>query len=127
MNSVHYDVGEKGFSFRYDGPLDMRFDRKGDGITAAQIVNRFTPERLREIFYRYGEEKKTPFIVEALVKARQTHPIETTSQLASIIDGASFDPKSKLRVFQALRIETNNEFVQLEESLDQAIRILRTG
>ena len=121
VSSAHFDDGKRGFSFRFDGPLDMRFDRTGDDITAAQIINRVKEEELLRIFRDYGEEPKAFFIAKAIVEARKNTPIETTKQLADLIEKASFDQKSKLRVFQALRIEVNHEFDAIEDSIKQAV------
>lgn len=126
VNSVHYDNPDKWFSFRFNGPLDLRFD-KNDWINASYIVNNYTEAELRNIFYKYWEEKKTPFIVKEIIKERQLKGIETTFELLEIIKKSSFDPKSKTRIFQALRIEVNNEFDVIKESLLQAIKILAKG
>lgn len=123
VNSVHYDVPEKWFSFRFDWPLDLRFDRS-KWITAKDIVNTYSEADLRKIFYSFWEEKKTPFIVNAILATRKIKPIETTLELASLIEKSSFDPKSKTRVFQALRIEANKEFDVIKESLENVIDIL---
>ncbi len=123
VNSVHYDIAEKWFSFRYDWPLDLRYDRS-KWITAADIVNTYDENELKRVFYEFWEEKKTPFIVKAILIKRSSSPILTTKELAEIISSSSFDPKSKTRVFQALRIEANKEFDVIRESLSQSIRIL---
>jgi 16S rRNA (cytosine1402-N4)-methyltransferase len=78
-------------------------------LTARDILLTYSQKELENIFYTYGEEPKTRFIVDAIIKARKEKPLETTAELASLIEAASFDPKSKLRVFQALRMEVNNE------------------
>jgi len=123
VNSVHYDNWEKWFSFRFNGPLDLRFDRN-NWITAAYVVNNYSESELRDIFYKYWEEKKTPFIVKEILTQRQIKKIETTYELLDIIEKSSFDPKSKTRVFQALRIEVNDEFEVIKKSLNEAIEIL---
>jgi 16S rRNA (cytosine1402-N4)-methyltransferase len=123
VNSVHLDNASKWFSFRFEGPLDLRFDRS-NWISAADIVNTYSETDLRKILYSYWEEKKTPFIVEAILKTRKENPITTTSELANLIEKSSFDPKSKTRVFQALRIEANDEFGSIRDSLKEAIDIL---
>lgn len=104
----------------------MRFDRK-HGKTAADIVNRLDEKELARIFTLYGEEKKSWFIALEIVKQRKIMPIETTFQLLEIIKKSSFDPKSPLRVFQALRIAVNEEFRHIEDSLTQAMDLLAPG
>lgn len=104
----------------------MRFDRTS-GKTAEDIVHTFTERELMQIFLRYADEKKALFIARAIVKSRETTRIDTTDKLHAIIKAASFDPKSSLRVFQALRIAVNEEFSHIEESLEQAIAHLRIG
>lgn len=123
VNSVHYDNAEKWFSFRFNGPLDLRYD-KNSSLSASDIVNTYNEADLRKILYSYWEEPKTPFIVKEILKVRETKKIETTFDLVEIIAKSSFDPKSKVRVFQALRIEANDEFWSIRESLHEAIKIL---
>jgi 16S rRNA (cytosine1402-N4)-methyltransferase len=124
VSSAHYDDSERGFSFREDGPLDMRFDRTGEGKTAADLVAKATERELLEIFRDYGEEPKAYFVAKAIVERRKTTPILTTKDLLSVIEASSFDPKSKVRVFQALRIAVNDEFGSIESSLAQAVKLL---
>ncbi|EKE29899.1 MAG: S-adenosyl-dependent methyltransferase MraW [uncultured bacterium (gcode 4)] len=126
VNSVHYDNAEKWFSFRLSWPLDLRYDRTS-WKSAKDVVNTYDEQELRKIFYSYWEEKKTPFIVEAILQARKIAPISTTDELADIIQKSSFDPKSKTRVFQALRIEVNDEFWSIRDSLKEAIEMLEVG
>ena len=127
VSSAHFDDGRRGFSFRFDGPLDMRFDRDSGNTTAEWIINHAKEEKLLQIFREYGEEPKAFFIAKAIVEARNKKPITTTKELADIIEYASFDQKSKLRVFQALRIEVNGEFEEIEASLKQAVAALKPG
>lgn len=124
VNSVHYDNATKWFSFRFDGPLDLRFD-KNSWITASYVVNNYSEEELRNIFYKFWEEKKTPFIAREIINVRKEKKIASTFDLLEIIEKSSFDPKSKTRIFQALRIEVNNEFRVIKESLNQAINLLQ--
>ncbi len=126
VSSAHYDDAERGFSVRFNGPLDMRFDRN-KGKTAEDIVMTWPEEDLRKIFFDYADEKKSIFIARAIVKARENMQIDTTEKLYQIISEASFDKKSPLRVFQALRIAVNNEFDHIIDSLEQAIDLLRIG
>ena len=127
VSSVHFDEWERGFSFRSDGPLDMRFDRMSWEKTASELIA-YTPEReLFEIFRKYGEEPKAFFIAQAIASQRKQKPINTTQELAAIIEWASFDPKSTLRVFQAIRIALNQEFDHIIQSLEQAIELLESN
>ncbi len=87
----------------------MRFDRKNDGSTAADIVNTYSEESLRDICTKWADEPKSYFIAKAVVERRKITLFERTDDLQKVIEAASFDPKSPLRVFQALRIETNDE------------------
>lgn len=126
VSSVHYDEGDRGFSTRFDGPLDMRFDRT-KGKTAEDIVMNTEVNDLVRIFTLYGEEKKSWFIANAIVKARKEYRIDTTGKLLSLIETSSFDPKSPIRVFQALRIAVNDEFSHIESSLKDALSLLDHG
>lgn len=126
VSSAHYDDAVRGFSVRMNGPLDMRFDRT-KGITAEDFIYSSTEQELREVFYHYADEKKTPFIARAIVEKRKVDRIDTTEKLLQIIEEASFDPKSAIRVFQALRIAINDEFGHIERSLERAIDILAPG
>lgn len=127
ISSVHADDTEHGFSFRFDAPLDMRFDRTGNLPTAANFVNTATLEDIYAVLKKYGEEPKAKFIAQAIVANRENEPIQTSGQLANIVKQASFDPKSTLRTFQAIRIAVNDEFWEIEESLRQAFQILAPG
>lgn len=124
VSSAHFDDGDRGFSFRFDAPLDMRFDRDS-GINAYDVLKDYSKEALSKIFYDFWEEPKTRFIVDAILEARAIKPIETTKELANIIEKSSFDQKSKLRVFQALRMEVNNELWVIKTALDSVIPLLQ--
>jgi 16S rRNA (cytosine1402-N4)-methyltransferase len=126
VSSVHYDQGDRGFSIRSDGPLDMRFDRSS-GRTAADIIETYSEERLQKIFTTWADEPKSYFIAKAIVHRRKTAKFERTSDLQQVIEEASFDQKSALRVFQALRIEVNDELWHVERSLHTAISLLGPG
>lgn len=126
LSSRQLDDPARGFAFRHDGPLDMRFDRN-DAKTAAELVNELPAEQLADIFYRYGEERESRRIARAIVAAR---PLLTTSQLASAVNSVvrrrgAIDPAT--RVFQALRIAVNDELEALSGALPQAVGLLRPG
>lgn len=126
VSSMQIDTPERGFSFRFDGPLDMRMSE--EGISAADIVNNWPEEKLADIFYRYGEEKASRKIVRAIIGAR---PIQTTLQLAEVIHSVMPRPKdgsdSAMRTFQALRIAVNDELGELERALSASTKILKSG
>lgn len=129
VSSLQLDTAGRGFSFRFDAPLDMRMGRRGP--TAAEIVNSYPEADLARIFREYGEERQARRIARALVATREERPVETTGALRRIILDAKgggarregrVDPAT--RVFQALRIEVNRELAELERFLDEAVRLL---
>lgn len=129
VSSHHFDDAERGFSFRYDAPLDMRMNREG-GKTAADIVNDDTEEHLADIFYLYGELRRSRQIAAVIVKARQRKPILTTQDFLQVVDPLFRREKEKkdmARLFQALRIEVNHEMQALSEMLTSATRLLAKG
>ena len=130
VSSMQFDQAERGFSFRLDGPLDMRMQRQGK--SAADIVNGADEASLAEIFFRYGEEKSARRIARAVVQSRRRAMIDTTGQLANLVQDclprqAERRIHPATRVFQALRIAVNDELVQLVKGLEAAERSLRTG
>jgi 16S rRNA (cytosine1402-N4)-methyltransferase len=125
LSSMQLDVPERGFSFRNDALLDMRFDQEGP-VRAIDLVNNLPEDELADLLYTYGEERKSRQIAQAIVRGR---PIETTHQLANVVAAMSGSGRSRIhpatRTFQALRIEVNQELDVLKEVLPQAIRSLK--
>ncbi len=129
VSSMQIDEPARGFSFRFDGPLDMRMER--DGMSAADAVNRLAEKELADIIYRYGEERASRKIARAIVELREQSPITRTGQLAELVrrvvrrskDG--IDPAT--RTFQALRIYVNEELAELDRGLAAAAALLREG
>lgn len=129
VSSHHFDDESRGFSFRFDAPLDMRMNKR-DGTTAADVVNTYDEERLADIFYLYGDLKNSRKIAAALVKARAAHKIETTQDFISAVESLfrrEREKKDMAKLFQALRIEVNNEMTALKEMLRSATELLRPG
>ena len=129
VSSPQLDERERGFSFRADGPLDMRMDRAG-GLTAADVVRDLDEAGLTEIFRKYGEEPNARRIAKAIVKARGVSPVETTLQLAEIVErtvGRRGAHHPATRVFQALRMHVNDEMGELEKALADGLMCLKPG
>lgn len=129
VSSHHFDAEKRGFSFRFDAPLDMRMNGRA-GMTAADIVNRYDEERLANVLYLYGELKNSRKLAAAMVKARALKAVETIDDLLQIVK--PFMPRERekkdlARVFQALRIEVNHEMDALHEMLEAALKVLRPG
>ncbi len=125
----HFDDKDRGFSFRFDGTLDMRMNRKG-GKDARWIIANYSEEKLADILYLFGELKSSRRIASAIVKARAIAPIETTDQLLAVIKPfikASQEKKELAQVFQALRIEVNDEISSLKSLLTQALKVMKPG
>ena len=126
VSSMQIDNPERGFSFRGDGPLDMRMG--SDGQTAADVVNKFGEEELANIIYNYGEERASRRIAQAIVELRRTKEISRTGQLASLIRSVVSKSKDGIdpatRTFQALRIYVNDELGELDRGLFAAERLL---
>lgn len=121
VSSVHFDTAERGFSFRFDGPLDMRLDTTQE-TTAADLINTLPYDKMAEMFRVYGDEPKAGFITKKILEARKIHPLSTTKELTKIITSISRDALP--RVFQALRIAVNDEFWSLEKLLSEATDLL---
>lgn len=129
VSSHHFDDESRGFSFRFDAPLDMRMNGRG-GMTAADVVNRYDEAELTRIFSLYGELKNGRRLAMAIVKARADRSIETVEQLLEVARpfvGRDREKKDMAKVFQALRIEVNHEMDALCEMLTAAISLLRPG
>jgi 16S rRNA (cytosine1402-N4)-methyltransferase len=130
VSSAQLETTERGFSFRSEGPLDMRMD-PSEGATAADFVNRLPQEELADVLYKFGEERASRRIAAAIVHARAAAPILDTKRLADIVRGVlpravdGLDPAT--RTFQALRIWVNDELVELDRGLIAAERLLAPG
>ena len=129
VSSHHFDDSERGFSFRFDGKLDMRMNKRA-GMTAAEVVNTYDEERLANIFYLYGELKNSRKLASAIIKARSNKPIVTIGDFLDIVKpmfGREREKKELAKVFQALRIEVNQEMEALKEMLYAATEALKPG
>ena len=129
VSSHHLDEAERGFSFRFDGQLDMRMNKRA-GMTAAEVVNTYPEERLADIFYLYGELKNSRKLASAIVKARANKQIVTIGDFLEIVKpmfGREREKKELAKVFQALRIEVNQEMEALKEMLQAATEALKPG
>lgn len=129
VSSHHFDDETRGFSFRFDAPLDMRMNKR-DGVTAADLLNNYEEEKLASIFYLYGEMKNSRRIAAAIVKARTAKPLLTTQDLLAAVQPfmkREREKKDAARLFQALRIEVNHEMTALKEMLAAAVELLRSG
>lgn len=129
VSSMQIDQAQRGFSFRFDGPLDMRMS--GAGQSAADLVNEAEEELLADIFYHYGEERRSRAVARGIVEARRKAPLTTTKQLAdlvaSIVWAEPGGPHAATRVFQALRIAVNDELGELVSALHAAEAVLAPG
>ena len=129
VSSHHFDDETRGFSFRFDAPLDMRMNKRA-GTTAADIINHYNEEQLSDIFYIYGELKNARKIASAIAKARVEKAIETTGDLMTITEKLfqrEREKKELAKLFQALRIEVNHEMDALKEMLNGAREVLCQG
>ncbi|HJC95547.1 MAG TPA: 16S rRNA (cytosine(1402)-N(4))-methyltransferase RsmH [Candidatus Phocaeicola gallinarum] len=129
VSSHHFDDSERGFSFRFDGKLDMRMNRRA-GMTAADVVNTYDEERLADVFYLYGELKNSRKLANVLVKARARKPFDTIGDFLEVVKplyGREREKKELAKVFQALRIEVNEEMQALKEMLYAATEALKPG
>lgn len=129
VSSHHFDDKERGFSFRFEGALDMRMNRRG-GLTAADIVNTYPEEKLADVFYLYGELKIARRLASLLIKVRESKKIETIGDFLTAIEPLTGKDKGKKilpQIFQALRIEVNDEMCALKEMLQQTLQVLKPG
>ena len=129
VSSHHLDMGERGFSFRYDAPLDMRMNQRAR-LTAHQVVNEYNEEQLTGILRLYGELKQSRQLASAIVKVRTQATIDTTGQLAAAVApqmGRQREKKDLAKVFQALRIEVNGEMEALRQMLNATTQLLAPG
>lgn len=129
LSSRQLDTAERGFSFRFAAALDMRFNPT-QGASAADLLNNLSEAELADIFWRYGEERQSRKLAQAIVKAR---PIHTTTQLAELVASLIKRPKGRstihpaTQIFQALRIAVNDELGSLERGLSSAVNLLQPG
>ena len=129
VSSHHLDDKTRGFSFRFDTPLDMRMNKRA-GITAADILNKYSEEQISDILYIYGEIQNARKISSVIVRQRGVHPILTTGDLMNITEDLfqkEREKKEMAKMFQALRIEVNHEMDALKEMLNGAMTLLREG
>lgn len=129
LSSYQLDASGRGFSIRHDEELDMRMDMN-EKFSAFEVVNKYSYDKLIEIFYRYGEEHNARKIAEAIVDQRKNHPIKTTKELAALIEKVphrSEEIHPATRVFQAIRIEVNQELDVLKKALEESESLLRDG
>ena len=129
VSSHHFDESERGFSFRFDGKLDMRMNRKSNR-TAADILNTYTHENLANVFFLYGELRNSRQIASVIIKERELNPIQQIGQFIALITPL-FKPnrlkKELAKVFQALRIEVNEEMEALKEMLLASLNVVKPG
>ncbi|MFZ4582644.1 MAG: 16S rRNA (cytosine(1402)-N(4))-methyltransferase RsmH [Paludibacter sp.] len=129
VSSHHFDEAERGFSFRFDGELDMRMNTESK-ITASTVLNTYAEEDLATVFYLYGELHNSRKIARTIVQSRANEPIKVIFQFIEILKpyfGREKEKKDMARVFQALRIEVNKEMEVLEELLTQSLEVLNPG
>lgn len=129
VSSHHFDDESRGFSFRFDAPLDMRMNKRA-GQTAADILNNYDEEKLADLFFLYGELKSSRRIASLIVKARNEQRLLTTNDLMKTIEPLfkrEREKKDMAKLFQALRIEVNHEMDALKEMLHGATQLLKPG
>ena len=127
VSSYQLDNADKGFSIRYDAPLDMRMDKQGE--TAADILNTYDVKQLSEMWYVYGEITNAGVLAKAIMQRRAEKPFEFTSELVGVAEGFAYGKRNKYmaQVFQALRIAVNEELASLGMMLDQLAGLIKSG
>lgn len=129
VSSHHFDDETRGFSFRFNAPLDMRMNKRA-GLTAADVLNNYTEKQLADVFYLYGELKNARRLAKAIINGRQQKAIMITADLGEAIEPftrSEREKKDTARVYQALRIEVNHEMDALRDMLCKATQLLRQG
>lgn len=129
VSSHQFDVAERGFSTRFEAVLDMRMDQSSS-LSAYQVVNDYAQEQLRDLFWQYGELRQAPAMARAIVEAREKQPVKTTEQLKQILQRFLQPRKEKktlAQIYQAIRIEVNQEIEVLKEFLEQCPELLVKG
>ncbi|MBL7958934.1 16S rRNA (cytosine(1402)-N(4))-methyltransferase RsmH [bacterium] len=129
VSSFQLDHSRKGFSYRFDAPLQMQMNDR-ESFSAREVVNEYDEKQLADIFFHLGEEKHSRRIARAITKARTQQPIETTTQLAKVIMNTipeRFAKKTLSRIFQAIRIQVNDELNNLKQALKDALDVIDTG
>ena len=129
VSSYQLDTAGRGFSYRFDAPLDMRMDQDSD-FSAYDVVNNYSDSELSEIFFKYGEEPMARKIARQIVETRKVKPIETTGELAKIIEKVVYKKKGSnpcTKTFQAIRIEVNSELERLDKAINSMIDRLNSG
>lgn len=125
----HFDDKERGFSFRWDGALDMRMNRKS-GLTASRVLSTYSENQIADILYLYGELKNSRRLASAIVKARNESPVDTVERLLEIVKpliNPKQEKKELAQLFQALRIEVNGEIDALRSFLEQSLKVMKPG
>ena len=129
VSSHHFDDSNRGFSFRFDGEMDMRMNQRA-GKTAADVLNSYGEKELADVFYLYGELKQSRRLAAAVVNARKTKELKTIGDLIEVatpLVGRDREKKDMAKVFQALRIEVNGELEALKDMLNAAVELLKPG
>lgn len=130
VSSHHFDEADRGFSFRFDAPLDMRMNQKGSVPTAAELLNNASEEEIAQLFYRYGELKNSRKLASLIISRRKQTPLHTINDLLETVKpclGRDQEKKDLAKIFQSLRIQVNNEMEALEAMLEQALQLLKPG